>query len=170
MTPLAIKSRIPAPTDASASHDSAVDRLSIDQVRDIGGWLTSTLPACGAEFIVLLVPSGTGEFEVVASAGEAPVPAVGERVSGGEGSLCGYATVHSGTILFDDIGATERFRGAHMATECGAVSSMVVALRRKDTTTGVLSVHARRPRAFTDKAASRLEQAAESIAVRLTYA
>jgi hypothetical protein len=170
MTPIAITSRTPAPTDASVSHGSAVARLSIDQVRDISGWLTSTLTACDAEFIVLLVPAGTGEFEVVASAGEAPVPAVGVRVGGGEGSLCGYATVHSGTILFDDIGATERFRGAHMATECGAISSVVVALRRKDTITGVLSVHARRPRAFTGKAAGRLEQVADSIAVRLTYA
>jgi hypothetical protein len=145
-------------------------RPSSDQVRDIAPWLNETLSACGADLIVLLVPTKTGEFEVVASDGEAPTPAVGVHVPGGEGSLCGYAAAHSGTIIFDDIGATKRFRGALMATECGAVSSLVVALREKDTVIGVLSVHSRRPRAFTANAASWLERVAARIAIRLTYA
>jgi GAF domain-containing protein len=154
----------------TAAPNTIVRRPSSDQVRDVAPWLTETLSACGADLIVLLVSTETGEFEVVASDGEAPTPGVGVRVRGGEGSLCGYAAAHSGTIIFDDIGATKRFQSALMATECGAVSSLVVALREKDTVIGVLSVHSRRPRAFTANAASRLERVAASIAIRLTYA
>jgi GAF domain-containing protein len=159
------------PSDHPSSSLAPATPIRVDAetglARDVAPWLAESLATCHADLAVLLAPTDGGAFEVVACAGTPPLPSVGERIAGGDGSLCGYASLHSGAIIFDNIVATARFRGSHMATEFGAVSSLVVAVRRERTVLGVLSIHARSQHGFTAREARSLERTAEGIAARL---
>ena len=123
-----------------------------------------------SDMAVLLAITRTGAFEVVAAAGAPPLPPAGSSVSGGIDSLCGYAAQHRAAVIFDNVAATARFRGAEMATRFGAVSSLVVALRHQDAVVGVLSVHSRAARLYTPHEAQTLEHAIDGLASQLAAA
>ena len=82
----------------------------------------------------------------------------------------GFAAEQSGAVIFENVAATARFKGAQMATRFGAVSSLVVALRHRGTVLGVLSVHSRRARRYTALEAQTLEHAIEGLASQLAVA
>ena len=123
-----------------------------------------------SDMAVVLAITSAGAFEVVTAVGSTPLPPVGSSVSGGINSLCGFAAQQSRAVIFENVAATARFKGAQMATRFGAVSSLVVALRHRGTVVGVLGVHSRRARRYTAHEAQTLEHAIEGLAGQLAAA
>lgn len=123
-----------------------------------------------SDMAVVLAITSAGAFEVVTAVGSPPLPPVGFSLSGGTNSLCGFAAEQSGAVIFENVAATARFKGAQMATRFGAVSSLVVALRHRGTVIGVLSVHSRSARRYTAHEAQTLEHASGGLASQLAVA
>lgn len=123
-----------------------------------------------SDMAVVLAITSAGAFEVVTAVGSTPLPPVGSFVSGGTNSLCGFAAQQNGAVIFENVAATARFKGAQMATRFGAVSSLVLALRHQGTVIGVLSVHSRSARRYTAREAQTLEHAIEGLASQLAVA
>ena len=122
------------------------------------------------DMAVVLGTTPSGDFEVTTAVASPPVPPTGLWLPGGVTSICGFAALQEGAVIFDNVIGTARFRGAQMATTFGAVSSLVVALRDRDILIGVLSVHSRAQRSFTSAEAQALERAAGGFAVQLIAA
>lgn len=151
------------------AYRPAIDVGSIGEgaIGRLRGRLAELLGLLKTDTAVLLRRTASGDFQVVAAAGTAPLPSEGDVVPGGENSVCGYAAVQQGAVVFENVPATSRFSGATMATKFGAVSSAAVALRHLDTVPGVLSVHSRTARSFTAADVSDVEAASEGLVLSL---
>lgn len=129
--------------------------------------LHSIMTTLGADMAVILSVTAAMDFEVVMATGSPPLPPVGARMAGGYQSLCGFVAQERGAVIFDNVGATARFRDSLMASEFGAISSLMVALRAGGSLIGVMGIHSRTPRFFTGAEARALDAVAHSFAGQL---
>ena len=100
-------------------------------------------------------PWGASEREAIV--GGTTVPATNR-------SAAGYALGCRGSVIFDDVQRTRRFTDATLLRSHDITSSLAVQLVANGRVLGVLSVHAIRPRTFTGRDASFLEEAAPIVA------
>lgn len=133
----------------------------IDAATSIEDRLTTLLGVIRSDLALVLAITPAGNFEVVAAAGDRPVPSAGLRVPGGEDSVCGFAALQHGAIIYQNVAGTSHFSSARMATTFGAVSSLMVAIHFRGEVVGILGVHSRTARSFDAAAAHALEDAAE---------
>lgn len=135
-----------------------------DAAATLGTWLAALTADLRADMGLVLTRTPSGDFEVLAACGAAPIPVHRERLPGDAGSVCGFSARQVGAVIFDDVTGTARFSDALIATHYGAVSSLVVSLRVRGEVVGVLGVHSRTRRSFTGSDARALEQAADACA------
>lgn len=104
---------------------------------------------------VLLMRAGAGWREGLV--GDATVP-------GGSRSYAGFALASATPVVVSDLRSDRRFSTPHLLDEHGVRSSVTCSIERGDQPYGVLGVHTRSPRRFTDEDGHFLQAVASVVA------
>ena len=108
--------------------------------------LTTTL---GVTHAAVIEQVGDGEGIIRAVQGW-PAGTIGQVMAAGTGSQPGYTLLAGRPVVVEDLRTETRFRPAPLALEEGLVSSMSTVVRGVGRNIGVVSVHTRELRHFTD--------------------
>jgi PAS domain S-box-containing protein len=88
-------------------------------------------------------------------------------VSAGPDTQAGYALLQNGPVLFEDLRAENRFRGAPILYDHGILSGLAVVIPGRGGPYGVLGAYSRTPRAFTQDDAQFLQSVANVLAAAI---
>ena len=114
--------------------------------------------------ILELVPDGN---ELVMRAGVGWKGGVEHRVAAGEGSQAGYTLARDEPVIVEDLAQETRFQGPRLLLDHGVVSGMSVIIRGHDRPFGILSVHTKTRRTFTDDDVHFLQAVANVLAAAI---
>jgi signal transduction histidine kinase len=125
--------------------------------------LSSTLRIEYAKLLELL-PGGR-ELRLVAGVGWSPELIGKVTIEAGPGSQAGYALSSEQPVIVDDLSSDPRFKGPHLMYRQGVVSGMSVIVHGGRRSYGVVSVHSRERREFSEEDVLFLQSVANVLAL-----
>jgi len=124
----------------------------------------SVARAMNVEFVKVLELKGTGSFLLRGGVGWEEGLVGHAIVPGGAASQAGYTIAAREPVIVDELSTDTRFTGRQLLEDHGVVSGVSVAIGTHDRPFGVLGVHSRRRRSFSDDDIHFLEASANVLA------
>lgn len=148
---------------ADIGRQSLAGASAKDLIADAPGRLAGLL---GVEYAkVLLRKPGEEAFELRSSVGFDA--ALGTEVQGGRNSQAGFTLLSKKPVMVSDLRSETRFQGPPLLTEAGIVSGVSVVIGDVSEPLGVLGVHSRQPRRFTEEEVNLVQSVANLLAAAM---